>query len=69
MAVHFKEMTGIDPLAINQTVMTEHGAPEFEHPVYRWAAARSLVGLTEEAVLFRNPGGRPPRSCCRREGS
>lgn len=35
MAARVKEITGIDPLTIDQTVMSEHGSPEFEHPIYR----------------------------------
>lgn len=56
MAAVFKEMTGIDPLTINQEWMTEHSAPEFESPVYRWAAERDLVN---EPVIFRDAAGAP----------
>jgi hypothetical protein len=56
MAAVFKEMTGIDPLTINQDWMTEHSAPEFESPVYRWATER---GLVNEPVIFRNAAGEP----------
>jgi hypothetical protein len=35
MAGQLKEITGIDPLTIDQTVMTEHSAAQFEHPLYR----------------------------------
>lgn len=54
MAAQLKEMTGIDPLTINQYWMTEHSAPEFEEPVYRWATGN---GLVSEAVVFRNAAG------------
>ena len=56
MAAVFKEMTGIDPLTINQERMTEHSAPEFESPVYRWATER---GLVNEPVIFRDAAGTP----------
>lgn len=56
MAAVFKEMTGIDPLTINQEWMTEHSAPEFESPVYRWATEH---GLVNEPVIFRDAAGTP----------
>ena len=34
MAQRLREMTGIDPLTIDQTQMTEHSKPEYEHPLY-----------------------------------
>ena len=33
MAQRLKQMTGIDPLTIDQTEMTEHSAPEYERPL------------------------------------
>jgi hypothetical protein len=54
MASYFHEMTGIDPLAINQVLMTEHSAPELEEPLYRQAVDR---GLVKEPVVFRNAAG------------
>ncbi|HEU0300282.1 MAG TPA: hypothetical protein VFR37_12525 [Longimicrobium sp.] len=54
MAVRFREMTGIDPLTVDQTVMTERGAPEREHPLYRHAAG---AGLLEEPTVLRSPSG------------
>jgi hypothetical protein len=35
MAQRFRTMTGIDPLTIDQTLLGERSAPEFEHPLYR----------------------------------
>ncbi|HEX6902924.1 MAG TPA: hypothetical protein VF789_24625 [Thermoanaerobaculia bacterium] len=55
MAVVFKEMTGIDPLTINQYWMTEHSAPEYENPTYRWAVESGLIG---EPVVFRKADGK-----------
>jgi hypothetical protein len=40
MAMYFREFTGIDPLTIDQTEMTEHSAPQFENAVYKDALAR-----------------------------
>lgn len=54
MASYFKQMTGIDPLTINQDWMTEHSAPEHEAPIYRWATEK---GLVQEPVVFRNAEG------------
>ncbi|MEL7531393.1 MAG: hypothetical protein AAFN10_08810, partial [Bacteroidota bacterium] len=34
MGQYFKRFTGIDPLTINQTKLTENGYPEFESPYY-----------------------------------
>jgi hypothetical protein len=49
MAQRVKEMTGIDPFTIDQTMMTEHSAPEFEHPVYRYLIEKKRV--TKPCVL------------------
>ena len=56
MAGYFKEMSGIDPLTVNQTPMTEHGSPEYEQPLYRWAVDR---GLVVEPAIFRDAAGEP----------
>lgn len=55
MAVQFAEITGITPLAVDQTVMTEHSSSEFEHPLYRMATARGL----KEPTIFITGEGRP----------
>lgn len=39
MALLFKERTGIDPLTVEQTSMSEHSAPKFEAAQYREATA------------------------------
>jgi hypothetical protein len=54
MAAYFKESAGIDPLTVNQEWMTEHSAPEFEHPLYRWAVERGIVA---EPVVLRSSTG------------
>jgi hypothetical protein len=43
MAQRFKEMTGIDPLTIDQTKMTEHSAPQYEQALYRHVTNRKQV--------------------------
>jgi hypothetical protein len=55
MARQFAEITGIVPLTIDQTVMTEHSAPAYENPVYRTVAARGL----ERPTIFRTTTGSP----------
>jgi hypothetical protein len=47
-------MTGIDPLTINQVLMTERSAPELEEPLYRQAVDR---GLVTQPVVFRDAAG------------
>ncbi|HVG28235.1 MAG TPA: hypothetical protein VM864_00805 [Pyrinomonadaceae bacterium] len=54
MAGYFKEFTGIDPLTVDQTVMSEHSAPDYEHPLYLYATSR---GLVPRPVVFRNARG------------
>ena len=39
MALLFKKRTGIDPLTVEQTAMSEHSAPKFEAAEYREATA------------------------------
>lgn len=54
MAGYLKEFTGIDPLTVDQTLMSEHSAPDYEHPLYRYATSR---GLVSRPVVFRNDRG------------
>jgi hypothetical protein len=54
MAQRFKETTGIDPFTIDQTEMTEHSAPDYEHPLYRHVQARRQV---LRPTIFRNARG------------
>lgn len=51
MAQYFKELSGIDPLTIEQTLMSEHSAPEYELPEYRYADAKGL--LTDYVSFIR----------------
>jgi hypothetical protein len=55
MAQRFKEATGIDPFTIDQTEMTEHSAPDYEHPLYRHVQSRWLA---LRPTVFRNARGR-----------
>jgi hypothetical protein len=50
MAVYFKEITGIDPITINQTVMTEQSSPDYENECYRDVVDR---GLVTNATIFQ----------------
>ncbi len=52
MAMAFRRLTGIEPLSVDQTVMTEHSAPEYEHSFYRRAAA----SLARPTVFLNNRG-------------
>jgi hypothetical protein len=54
MAQRFKETTGIDPLTIEQTEMTEHNSRELEHPLYRHVLER---GLVTRPTVFRKARG------------
>lgn len=54
MGQHLKEMTGIDPFTIDQTLMTEHSAPEYEHDLYRSVMDQKLISRPS---LFRNAEG------------
>jgi hypothetical protein len=38
MAARFRQLTGIDPFTIDQTVMSERASPTHEHPLYRRVA-------------------------------
>lgn len=57
MAVYFHEITGINPVTIDQTVLSERSAPEFEHPIYRAAIEHGL--MTDEPVFLFDGQGRP----------
>ena len=54
MGSRLKEITGIDPITIDQTEMSERSSPEFEHSIYRHVVdGRSL---TEPSVLINADG-------------
>lgn len=54
MAGYLKEFTGIDPLTVDQTAMSEHSASEYEHPLYRFAAAQKHF---KQPTVFQNERG------------
>lgn len=43
MAVRFRELTGIEPFSIDQTVMTERARPDLEHPLFRLVADEGRI--------------------------
>lgn len=53
MAARLRRETGIDPLCIDQTAMTEHSAPRFEQEVYRHADSKGW--LDTPAVFEETP--------------
>lgn len=54
MAQRFKEITGINPLTIDQTEMREHDASEYENSLYRFVTAQ---GLISKPAVFVNKQG------------
>ncbi len=60
MAHFLRQMTGLDPLTIDQTVFSERGRPEVEHPLRRRAKELGLLG--EQAIVVLDSDGRPVRS-------
>jgi hypothetical protein len=54
MAQRLREITGIDPLTIDQTVMTEHSAPEYEHPLFRYVMETNRISRPS---VFRKDKG------------
>lgn len=54
MAMVVKRLTGLDPLTIDQTEMTEHSTSAFEHPIYRRAAD---AGVVTRPTVFRSASG------------
>jgi hypothetical protein len=51
-----RDITGIDPLTIDQTVMSEQFSPEYEQPIYRYLMAHSPI---HEPTIFVNGAGKP----------
>lgn len=54
MAQHFAQLSGIDPLTIEQTFMTPHAVARDDHPVYAAVIGRTH---TDRPVVFRNAAG------------
>lgn len=54
MAQHFRKLSGIEPVTIEQTVLIPHDLPGGDHPVYR----RIAQEVTFDApIVFRNDAG------------
>lgn len=56
MAQHFKKLSGIDPLCIEQTMMVDHDVPAHDHPFYR-AVVESLHPT--KPIIFIDASGKP----------
>ena len=54
LAGYLKEFTGIDPLTVEQTSMTEHSAPEYEFSLYRMVMKQYNP---KEPIVFQNSKG------------
>jgi hypothetical protein len=55
MALYFRELTGIDPVTVDQTRLSERGDASHEHPQLRAAIRAGL--LTDRPVVLENPDG------------
>ena len=56
MASAFRALTGVEPLSVDQTLMTEHSKPEREPSDYRLAVEKGLV--KDGPVVLRDKEGR-----------
>jgi len=56
MAIRFRELTGIDPLTVDQTTMLEHSTAKREHPAYRRVVDRAAK---DAPFVLVEPNGRP----------
>ena len=56
MAYVLRQLTGIDPLTVDQTALSERSAPVFEHPLRIEALRRGLL-YEGPVVLFDEDGG------------
>lgn len=57
MATHLRRMTGLDPLTVDQTVLSERGEPGAGHRLRRAAAAQGLLG--DQPVVLLDVDGMP----------
>jgi hypothetical protein len=55
MAVYFTEMTGIDPVTVDQTTLSERSVPEHEHPIYR--ATLRAGHVQNDSTILQAPDG------------
>lgn len=56
MAEHFRKLSGIDPLSVEQTMLISHGETYMDHPDYT-AIVQSL--RPKQPIVFINPQGQP----------
>lgn len=56
MAQELADMLDIDPLTIDQTVMSQRSAPRFEHPIYRDVVDRFAL---DQPTVFLNENDEP----------
>lgn len=56
MAQHFRKLSGIDPLTVEQTMLIAHDKPDKDHPYYRAAIARLHPAAP---LVFVCKGGTP----------
>ena len=56
MAAYLRQLTDIDPVTVDQTMLAEMSEPSKEHPAYRAAQAAKLVGKTP--VILTDRSGR-----------
>ena len=57
MAWYLRQLTGFDPVTVDQTVLAEASVPAHEHPAYRAAYAAGLI--RGNAVVLTDAAGRP----------
>ncbi len=55
MAEFFKKISGIDPLAVDQTMLIQHGRPEQDHPYYQSVIA---VNTAKQPFVYVNSAGK-----------
>lgn len=55
MAMFFRELTGIDPFTVDQTILSERSSPAYEQGSYRKAISRGL--LTSQPVVLLDKNG------------
>lgn len=55
MALYFREISGINPVTIDQEELSERSTPEYEHPIYR-AAIAAEFWTGQPIVLLESSG-------------
>jgi hypothetical protein len=57
MALYFRQITGIDPVTVDQTRLSERSKPGYEDPAYRACVKAGF--LKNEPVILFHAGGKP----------